>query len=189
MNLLPSNQPLFSLQLEICVAEMKRKGFAGEIKLQHAQRWLEVVAAVCGTDSFTDPTASAPCREPIPKRACTSGAETQAGIVGNRATFTIQSQEAREGAQVQEVVGGRCQAHPLLNEGTDLVVSLRVLLLKQQPSMIDRLGKNIGASVFSSFVEVCRLNIQLSAPASACMLVALPQFIKLSPINLSSLTV
>ena len=184
MNLLPSNQPLFSLQLEICVAEMKRKGFAGEIKLQHAQRWLEVVAAVCGTDSFTDPTASAPCREQIPKRACTSGSESP-GIAGKRATFTIPS----DGAQVQEAVGDRCQPQPLLNEGTDLVVALRVLLLKQQPSMIDRLGKNIGASVFSSFVEVCRLNIQLSAPASACMLVTLPKFIKLSPINLSSLTV
>ena len=117
---------------------MSRKGFASECSLQHSQRWIEVVAAVCGAKSFTDPTAPAPPRERSVKKACGSGAEAQRVIAGS---------------------GGAAALQPVAC-GTDAAAALRLLLLKQQPSMVDRVGKNISATIHNSFVEVCRVNVK-----------------------------
>ena len=117
---------------------MSRKGFASECSLQHSQRWIEVVAAVCGTNSFADPAAPAPPREHSFKKACSSGAEAQRVIAGS---------------------GGAAALQPVAC-GTDAAAALRLLLLKQQPSMVDRVGKNISATIHNSFVEVCRVNVK-----------------------------
>lgn len=117
----------WSLQLDMCIAEMTRKGFSIECPHKHAQRWLEVVAAVCGADSFSDPSARAPSREvdpdwiPKPTRSgkCDGACEQKA----------------------QPLASSRC-------------LRFAALLQQHQPSMVDRLGKNISATTLNSFDEV-----------------------------------
>ena len=122
----------FSLQLDVCIAEMKRQGFSSERALQHAQRWLEVVVAVCGADSSADTAASAPSRELDP--------DWKSSPISSRETGTACNQEE------QAVAAGRC-------------LRFTTLLLKHQPPMVDRLGKSIGATTFDSFVEVCHFEM------------------------------
>jgi hypothetical protein len=116
---------------------MNRKGVSVERALQHVQRWLEVVVAVCGADSFADTAASAPSRDLDPDWI-------PAPIGSRKAAAACDPEE-------QAVASGRC-------------LQFTTLLLKHQPPMVDRLGKSIGATTFDNFVEVCRFEMQ--SPAS-----------------------
>ena len=127
---------------------MRRTGFPCERELHHAQRWLEVVVAVCGTDSFVDPAASAAAREFSPGTALNPVAETQSEIVESGNSYT-----SRKHAVPDAVAG--CRASLPISHSTDAAAALRSLLLKKQPVMIDRLGKTISATTLNSFIEVC----------------------------------
>ena len=142
------------LQLDICAAEMKRKGFASESTLQHAQRWIEVVLAVCGADSFTNPS-SACSSEQVVKRACVPAVGSPLAVAGGSAAAAARHRQGQaapgDGAQQQHA-----------SSGTDAAAALRSLLLQQQPPMIDRAGKHIGAASFGSFEEVYQRILPIS---------------------------
>ena len=152
------------LQLDICAAEMKRKGFASESTLQHAQRWIEVVLAVCGADSFTNPSSgadsftnpsSACSSEQVVKRACVPAVGSPLAVAGGSAAAAARHRQGQaapgDGAQQQHA-----------SSGTDAAAALRSLLLQQQPPMIDRAGKHIGAASFGSFEEVYQRILPIS---------------------------
>ena len=40
-------------------------------------------------------------------------------------------------------------------------------LLKQQPTMVDRSGKNIGSAAFDTFLEVCDMHLQFKTFAAS----------------------
>ncbi len=130
---------------------MKRKGFNTESTLQYAQRWLDVITAVCGANSFTNP-ASASSGEQGIKRACAPAVGTPSVVIGDTAAAAAQDQAA------QEAPGTDLQPQP--PSCTGAADALRSLLLQQQPSMIDRSGKHIGAAAFNSFQEVCQYSLQ-----------------------------
>lgn len=131
---------------------MKRKGFASESTLQHAQRWIEVVIAVCGAGSFTHPSPAA-SSEHVIKRACVPAVGSPLAVAGGSAAAAARHRQGQaapgDGAQQQHA-----------SSGTDAAASLRSLLLQQQPPMIDRAGKHIGAASFGSFEEVYQRILQ-----------------------------
>jgi hypothetical protein len=154
------------LQLDICSAEMNRKGFAHESTLQHAQRWIEVVVAVCGANSFTTPSSASSSEQSI-KRACVPAVGAPLAVVGDSAAAAARDRKG------QDARGDGVQQQPA-SSGTDAAAaSLRSLLQQQQPSMIDRSGKHIGAAAFSSFEEVHQHVLQSWPPATSSMFVVL----------------
>ncbi len=252
------------LKLDICLEHMKHRGFAGEYRPQHAQRWLDVVAAVCGTNSFVNPTSTAAasaCSEEmstlvqnadvftavqqqldelaaahpqlgdssvdIPQRlrnvqtllsalqqqhdtlsASSSGslqdrkkvkasmAELQVDIdgcndvlrahaaaiatlprvsSGSSSAHSASMQQAQKRCK-QDAVGEEWNGHAasscsqgqlVVSVGADMASAMHSELLKQQPTMVDRSGKNIGSAAFDTFLEVRDVHLQLKTLAAS----------------------
>jgi len=154
---------LLLLQLEVCLEDMKRKGFSSEYDPLYTNRWLEVICALCGSKSDVDETSSARSSGQDGQRLQHPTEEMKTECPANflqvNAEVTLPSSAYDDTVKVEHSapVGTEIKTGPFKDEFADTGIAMHSLLLREQPPMIDRMGKNLGVAAIDTFIEVRRM--------------------------------
>ncbi len=140
---------------------MKRNGFSCEYDSQYANRWLEVICTVCGSNANVEHAASAPSCAQDSKRAKNSSVEStndqrddNLQVHAEVALSDNTHHDHRVMLENSALVESKTNTTPSANNFSDPSIAMHSLLLRQQPAMTDRIGKNLGATAIDTFVEV-----------------------------------
>ena len=143
--------------------DMKRKGFSSEYDPLYTNRWLEVICAVCGSKSDVDETSSARSSGRDGQRLQHPTEEIRTECPANflqvNAEVTLPSSANDDTVNVEHSapVGTEIKTGPFKYEFVDTGIAMHSLLLREQPPMIDRMGKNLGVVAIDTFIEVRRM--------------------------------